>query len=152
CDTLGRALDPMIDVEFWFRGFRLYCDPASFIDRTFGDVRDVSNEDARARQMHGFWGGPVFGQIVDGKAVALCAVKPLSDVVWDLSVETLPNYRGKGYAKSTVSAALRYCLDNGRIAGWGCDRDNTASLRTALSVGFKHYALDFGCAESTQRT
>lgn len=148
CDALEWALDSQIRANFWFRGYRLYCEPGGFIDRSFGQVRDIAGEEARARQMHDFWGGPVFGQIVDGKTVTWCAVKPLSDVVWDLSIETRPEYRGRGYAKSTVSVALKYCFDHGRVAGWGCDRENTASLRTALSVGFKHYALDFGCEEA----
>jgi len=147
CDTLQRALDPFIHVRFWFRGFRLYCEPASFIDQSFGEVRDVADQDVSARHMRDTWGGPVFGRIVDGKVVTWCAIKPLSETVWDLSIETRPEYRGRGCAKSTVSAAVKHCFENGRLVGWGCDRDNPASLRTALSVGFKHYALDFGCEE-----
>ena len=150
CDTLRNALDPLIDVRFWFRGCRVYCEPESFIDQSFGEVRHVADEDESARRMRDTWGGPVFGQIVDGKVVTWCAVKPLSEIVWDLSIETRPEYRGRGYAKSTVSAALEHVFANDRLAGWGCDRDNPASLRTALSVGFKHYALDFGCEENTR--
>ncbi len=147
CDTVQRALDPIIDVQFWFRGFRLYCEPDGFTDRSFGEVRDVADEDEDAWHMRETYAGPVFGQIVDGRAVTWSAVKTLSDAVWDLSVETRPGHRGCGYAKSAVSAAVKHCFENGRLVGWGCDRDNSASLRTALSVGFKHYALDFGCEE-----
>ena len=127
----------------------LYCEPGGFTDCSFGEVRDVADRDESAWHMRDTWGGPVFGQIADGKVVTWCAIKPLSDIVWDLSIETHPQYRGRGYAKSTVSAALKHVFANDRLVGWGCDRDNPASLRTALSVGFKHYALDLGCEEKT---
>jgi RimJ/RimL family protein N-acetyltransferase len=147
CDTLQRALDPLINVQFWFRGFRLYCEPGGFIDQSFGEVRDVADQDESAWHMRDTWGGPVFGQVVDGRVVTWSAIKPLSETVWDLTIETRKEYRGRGYARSAVSAAVKHCFENGRLVGWGCDRDNVASLRTALSVGFRHYALDFGCKE-----
>lgn len=147
CDTIEHCLRTKLRASYWFRGYRLYCEPESFRDCSFGEVRDISDEDETAWQMQDTWGGPVFGQIVEGKPVTWCAVKVLSDIVWDLSIETLPEYRGQGYAKSTVSVAVKHCFSCGRLVGWGCDRDNTASLKTALAVGFKHYALDFGCEE-----
>ena len=147
CGALERALDPMVNARLWFRGFRAYCDSETFIDCAFGEVRKVTTDDEVAIELNRRWGGPVFGQIVDGKAVSWCAVKPLSDIAWDLSIETHPEHRGRGYAKSAVSAAVRHILDSGKLATWGCDRDNPASLRTAISVGFQHYALDFGCLE-----
>ncbi|MCE5324210.1 GNAT family N-acetyltransferase [bacterium] len=75
-------------------------------------------------------------------------MKPLSDVVWDPTIQTLPEYRGMGYAKSAVSAAVKYILDNGKIATWGADRTNIASLHTAHALGFQDYGLDFGCVGS----
>ncbi|MDH7601826.1 MAG: GNAT family N-acetyltransferase [Armatimonadota bacterium] len=150
CNEVEYCLAPYVNAAFWFRGYRLFCEPATFVDCSFGEVRDITAEDPSAWHMSQFWGGPVFGQIVDGKPVTWCCVKTLSDTVWDLSIETHPDYRGRGYAKSTVSTAVKYCFAHGKLVGWGCDRDNVASLRTALSVGFQHYALDFGCEEKTQ--
>jgi GNAT superfamily N-acetyltransferase len=147
CDTLQSALNPVIDVRFWFRGYRLYCSGETFTDRTVGEVREVTTDDQIAAGLNRKWGGPVFGQIADGRVVSWAAIKALSDVAWDLSVETRPEYRGRGYAKSAVSAAVRHILGSGKLATWGCDRDNPASLSIALSVGFEHYALDFGCEE-----
>lgn len=145
CDALERILNPHIQGLDWFRGIRLYCDSTTFTSRRIGEVRAVTQDDPTACELHAKWGGEVFGQVVDGGVVSWAAVKPLSDIVWDLRVDTLPEHRGRGYAASVVSAAISHILDSGRITGWGTDRYNTASLKTAQAVGFAHYALDFGC-------
>ena len=150
CDAIERAICPLVSVKFWFRGVRLFCEPDSFLDCAAGDVREVlPDDDEHALLLHRKWGGKVFGQIAGGSVVSWAAVKPLSDVVWDLSIETLAEHRGRGYAKSALSAALKHIFANGRLAGWGCDRTSVASLRTAQSVGFRHYALDLGCVEAS---
>jgi Acetyltransferase (GNAT) family len=150
CSAIERAVSPLVSVGFWFRGVRLFCEPGSFVDRTAGEVVEVlPDDDERAFLLHRRWGGKVFGQIAEGTVVSWAAVKPLSDVVWDLSIETVRDHRGRGHAKSAVSAALKHIFANEKLAGWGCDRDSATSLRTALSVGFRHYALDFGCVEMT---
>jgi hypothetical protein len=149
CDRIEVELGPMIRQPDWFRGYRLYCEPSSFVDCRFGTIREVTDDDT-ACGLHAKWGGPVFGQIVDGRAVSWAAVKPLSDVVWDLSVQTLPEHCGRGYARSAVSSALVYIFEHGKLAGWGTDRTNSASLRIAQAVGFVDYGLDFGCVERGQ--
>jgi GNAT superfamily N-acetyltransferase len=147
CEALEKAVSPLIKIRLWFKGHRLYCDQRSFIDCSIGEVRDVTDDDEIAAGIHARWGGRVFGQTVDGKVVSWAGVKPFSGIAWDLTIQTLPEYRGRGFAKSAVSAAVRYILDNGKVATWGTDRTNTASLRTAHSVGFQDYGLDFGCVE-----
>ncbi len=144
-DAVESAVTPLADVRCWFRGCRFYCSPETFVDQTFGEVRDVTDTDEIAAGLHARWGGRVFAQIADAKPVSWAAVKPLSDVAWDLSIQTLPEYRGRGCAKSAVSAAMKHIFENGKLAAWGADRTNTASLRTARSVGFQDYGLDFGC-------
>jgi len=144
-DALERALTPFIDAMFWFRGCRLYCSPEMFLDKTVGITKDVTHFDELSETLYAKWGGPVFGQIIDGKVIARAAVKPLSDIGWDLSIQTLPEYRGQGYARSVVSAAVKYIFKNGKLATWGTDTTNAASLSTAHSVGFQDYGFDFGC-------
>lgn len=147
CEAIITAISPLVNLKLSFSGQRLYCDWISFRDRSFGDVKITTFEDEHSRFLHEKWGGEVFGQVVDGGVVSWAAVKPLAGTAWDLSIETLSDYRGRGYARSVSSAAVKYILDNGRIAAWGTDRTNTASLKTAYSVGFLNYCLDFGCVE-----
>ena len=145
CDAIESAIGPSVDEPLWFRGHRLYCEPAGFVDQSAGIVRNVTADDPHAGELHAKWGGEVFGLVADGMVVSWAAIKPLSDLVWDLSVETLPDHRGRGYAKSVVAAAVRHILANGKLAAWGADRTNIASLATARAVGFQDYGLDFGC-------
>lgn len=146
CRAIEHAVTPLLAVDFWFEGVRLFCEPDSLVDHTAGDVWELQpGDDESVAQLRRKWGGTVFGQFVDGRVVSRAAVKPLSDIVWDLSVDTLPEYRHRGYAKSAVSAALEHIFANGKLAGWGCDRDNAASLRAAAAVGFREYGYDFGC-------
>ena len=146
CLALEQALTPLVDVDFWFSGVRLYCESKSFVDRSSGHAREITpDEDERAHELHRRWGGKVFGEMVEGRFVSWAVVKPLSELVWDLSIETLIAHRGQGHAASAVSAALKHVFTNGRLAGWGCDRTSVASIRTARSVGFEYYGFDFGC-------
>jgi len=153
--ALKQAVSPAVRAPCWFEGIRLVCEPGS-VEKcaapgrapTAGEVREVSPaEEAQAAAFYREWGGKVFGWVIDRRVVSWAAVKPLSEVVWDLSVETLPDYRDRGYAKSVVRAALHHIFSQGKLAGWGCDRDNLASLAVARGVGFRDYGLDFGCVE-----
>ena len=147
CDAIERKVSPLVNVRMWFRGNRLFCEPSFFTDQQAGTVECITHTDEHARYLHSKWGGNVFGQIVNNTVVSWAAVKPLSNVAWDLSVETHPDYRGHGYAKSAVSAAVKFIFENSKLATWGTDRTNIASLNTARALGFQDYALDFGCVE-----
>lgn len=145
CDAFDRLLRSKTAEAEWFQGVRLYLEASAFVESDTAEVREVSADNERASKLRERWGGPVFARIIEGRAVSWAAVKTLSDAVWDISIETLPDHRGHGYAKSAASAALRHVFDCGRLAAWATDRTNTASLRIAESLGFRHYALEMGC-------
>lgn len=145
CDLLEQALTPLLESPSWFRGCRLYCTADTFVDLSTPEVVDLSHASKSTRSSSKKWGGPVFGELVQGSVAAAAVVKVLSDSAWDVGVATDERFRGRGYAKRAVSAAVRYILEQGRIATWGCDRDNHASLAVARAVGFQPYGLDFGC-------
>lgn len=150
CDAIEGVVASLVSVDYWFRGIRLYCTPESFRDCAVGEVREIlPQEDERTRLLWATWGGKVFGRMVGGQVVSWAAVKPFSDVVWDLFIETLPGHRGQGHAKSAASVAVKHIIAAGRLAGWGCERTDDASLGVARALGFLPYALDFGCVESS---
>ena len=75
-----------------------------------------------------------------GRLLSWAAIKLKSDHVWEIAVATEADYRGRGYARDVVSAATRFALDNGRIAIYIHDRDNTTSAYVARAIGYQLYA------------
>lgn len=55
----------------------------------------------------------------------------------ELGIETLPEYRGKGFALHTCSALIDYCMENNFEPVWSCRYENTGSYRLAQELGFE---------------
>ena len=55
----------------------------------------------------------------------------------EISTETAPDFRGKGYATACVAALSAHLLSRGYRALYKCRRENTASARVARAAGFE---------------
>ena len=55
----------------------------------------------------------------------------------EISTETAPDFRGKGYAIACVAALSAHLLSRGYRALYQCRRENTASARVACVAGFE---------------
>lgn len=55
---------------------------------------------------------------------------------FELGIETLEAYRGKGLARIVCSALIDYCLERGYEPVWACRLENSASHRLAERLGF----------------
>ena len=55
----------------------------------------------------------------------------------EISKETAPDFRGKGYATACVAALSAHLLSRGYRALYKCRRENTASARVARAAGFE---------------
>ena len=64
----------------------------------------------------------------------------MEDQVADLAVGTASAYRRRGYARMAVSAVVKHFTQNGGETLYSTSPDNSASIATALSVGFVPYA------------
>jgi predicted GNAT family acetyltransferase len=85
--------------------------------------------------------GAVFGvRGPRGRLVSWAALKLKTNRVWEVAVATEADYRGRGYARDVVSAATRHSIDQGKLAIYVHDRDNTTSAFVARSVGYQMYA------------
>jgi GNAT superfamily N-acetyltransferase len=59
--------------------------------------------------------------------------------VWEvIAVATRDEYQRSGLAKAVVHFVADYILSTGRVASYTTTNDNIASIRTALSVGFRY--------------
>jgi RimJ/RimL family protein N-acetyltransferase len=55
----------------------------------------------------------------------------------ELGIETLPEFRGKGFARLTCAALIDYCLENHFEPVWACKLENTGSYLLSQKLGFE---------------
>ncbi|RXK81703.1 GNAT family N-acetyltransferase [Filimonas effusa] len=60
----------------------------------------------------------------------------------ELGIETLPAFRGKGYAAAVSAALIDFCISNNYEPLWSCRLENTGSVMLAQKLGFE-VALTF---------
>ena len=101
----------------------------------------LAQDDAAALHLRTRFDGAVFGvRGPRGRLVSWAALKLKTNRVWEVAVATEADYRGRGYARDVVSAATRHSIDQGKLAIYVHDRDNTTSAFVARSVGYQMYA------------
>jgi GNAT superfamily N-acetyltransferase len=101
----------------------------------------IGDEDPSALHLRTRFDGAIFGvREPRGRLVSWAALKLKSERVWEIAVATEPDYRGRGYARDTVSAATRFALEQRRVAIYIHDRDNTSSAFVARALGYQMYA------------
>jgi RimJ/RimL family protein N-acetyltransferase len=84
-----------------------------------------------------------FGVFIDKKLVSVtdAADMPyMEDKVQEIGINTLPEYRGKGYAKAVSLACIKSSIEKGKCPIWSCAKNNVASEKLAYSVGFRKLA------------
>ncbi|MDD2268864.1 MAG: GNAT family N-acetyltransferase [Eubacteriales bacterium] len=83
------------------------------------------------------------GVFVEGMIVS-CTDSPgmpyMQDQVQEIGVNTLSDYRGKGYASAACILCAKNIIDNGKCPLWSTDTNNTVSERLAYKVGFIRFA------------
>jgi len=88
---------------------------------------------------HCFPDGIAYGIVADHRVVSVAYAHRtgvMANQIADLGVETAPEYRRHGYAKTAVSAVVEHMTRSGGEAYYCCRPDNHASIATATSVGF----------------
>jgi GNAT superfamily N-acetyltransferase len=79
---------------------------------------------------------PVAAAWMDGRPVAFCYPVLQTETLWDVSVDTLPDYRGRGLAGRAARAMIRHMRGRGKAPVWGAVETNAASLSVARQLGF----------------
>ena len=67
---------------------------------------------------------------------AVAGLNWMSDQFAEISVNTAPGYRRRGWGKSVVSAMVNYVLENGRTPLYAVSEENEASIQLAEAAGF----------------
>lgn len=61
----------------------------------------------------------------------------IHDNLLEIGIETVEQYRNKGYAQYSCSALIDYCLENNIEPVWSCRLENTGSYKLAQKIGFE---------------
>jgi len=78
-----------------------------------------------------------------GEAVAVCFSARTSTGAAEAGANTLPEWRGRGYARTVVGVWAGAVRATGRIPLYSTSWDNLASRGVARSLGLRLYAADF---------
>ncbi len=81
-------------------------------------------------------GSPVGATFCDGVAVSFCYASSITEGLWDVSIDTLEPFRGRGFAATAVAVLIEYWAARGRRPVWGALESNTSSRRLAEKLGF----------------
>jgi GNAT superfamily N-acetyltransferase len=107
-------------------------------------LRDAAIPDAlRTEFLLAATRGPVVAAWTDGRPVSFAHVPWRTKRWWDVSIDTLPDFRRKGHAARAFAGLWRELRANGGAPVWGAEESNTASLHLAARLGFAWVAEVF---------
>lgn len=86
---------------------------------------------------------PFVALIEEGRAVSVCRSVRITAEGHEAGVETLPDYRGKGYARDVVAEWAQRVRATGALPLYSTSWDNKASQAVARSLRLKFYGVDF---------
>ncbi len=79
---------------------------------------------------------PIAAAFVEKQPVSFCYAGAVTEAWWDISIDTLPEHRRKGYAALCVAHMIRHMQSQGKQPVWAAITENPASWRLAQKLGF----------------
>ena len=89
---------------------------------------------------------PFVAFVENNRAVSICRSARITAEAHEAGVETLPDFRGKGYAAAVTAEWARLVRDAGAIALYSTGWENVASQAVARKLNLRHYGTDFHIA------
>jgi RimJ/RimL family protein N-acetyltransferase len=86
---------------------------------------------------------PFLALLEGEQAVAVCRSARITNEAHEAGVETLPDFRGKGFAQEVVAAWARRVQAGGAIPMYSTSWENSASQAVARKLGLVCYGVDF---------
>lgn len=78
-----------------------------------------------------------FATSIDGKIVSIASENYSEyDNIAEITVETAPDYRKKGYAASNIAALAECLINDYELVAYNCSCKNIASQKSAVRAGF----------------
>jgi RimJ/RimL family protein N-acetyltransferase len=86
---------------------------------------------------------PFLALVEDGRAVSVCRSVRITPAAHEAGVETLPAFRGRGYAQDVVAGWARVVQSWGALPLYSTSWENTASQAVAKKLHLVPYGADF---------
>jgi RimJ/RimL family protein N-acetyltransferase len=86
---------------------------------------------------------PFIALVKENRAVSVCRSVRITDAAHEAGVETLPEFRGRGYAKAVVSGWASLVHSLGAVPLYSTSWENRASQAVARSLGLTVIGADF---------
>jgi hypothetical protein len=81
-----------------------------------------------------------FSLLCNKKLAATAYSAFIHDNKLELGIETIPEFRGKGFAQLACSALIDYCIVKDYEPIWACRLENIGSYKLAEKLGFEVYS------------
>ena len=81
--------------------------------------------------------GVGFSLFFEGQLACTAYAAVVMDNMLELGMETIPKFRGKGFALHTCIRLIDYCIENNYEPIWACRLENTGSFKLAQKLGFE---------------
>jgi RimJ/RimL family protein N-acetyltransferase len=94
-------------------------------------------EQLRRELRFGAENSPIMTTVVDNQPVAFCYAGSITESLWVVSIDTLPQYRRRGHAAVCAAQMIRYMATHAKQPVWGSVVENPASWRLAQKIGFE---------------
>jgi GNAT superfamily N-acetyltransferase len=108
------------------------------------------NDDDRFLDTRGYPNNPrrvaVFATVT-GNIAGIATACADCDTMWQIGVDTLPEYRNRGIAKAMVSLLTAYVLDKGIIPYYSTVENNLESRAVAAALGYKTAWVEMYCRD-----
>ena len=151
---LARLAKPL-RIRGWSHYFHWYCDPSSWNEKPLDKhVHPIREDDPQLWEQWLTWHGPfceqsfsgdwevsdAFGYVLDGKLVSVAQLQTSSkEFAWEFGVDTLPEFRCRGFATEVSRAATAFVLKRDQIPWYYYDHYNRASSRIPQKLGYFLY-------------
>jgi RimJ/RimL family protein N-acetyltransferase len=86
---------------------------------------------------------PFLAIVENGQAISVCRSVRITPHAHEAGVETLPHFRGEGYAKDVVAGWARLVRSMGAVPLYDTSWENTASQAVAKKLQLVPYGADF---------
>ncbi len=86
---------------------------------------------------------PFVALVLENRAVSVCRSARITPEAHEAGLETLPEFRGNGYAKDVVSQWARLVRNSGATPLYSTSWENKSSQAVAQKLGLKCYGVTF---------